>query len=137
MSTQVSYTITSNSFAESNAVESSTSIEKLNSILSRASNNTLSASNIQVKTVMITPTPPDVPLIEPGKAKSNILIIIVIVCVVVCVLIVIVVYLIYFKKRLPQETYNVPGGGYNIVDSQEHCPVCLYTIHHDYIMRPL
>jgi len=137
MSTQVSYTITSNSLAESNAVESSTSIETLNSILSRASNKTLSASDVEIETKMITPTPtpPDVPVVESVEAGANITIIIAAVCVGVFVLIAVVVCFIVFRKRLPNKNLNVDGGNYNIVDAQEYCPVCSYRTHHGYIMR--
>ena len=124
MSIQVSYTITSTELSETKTIESSISLEKLNSILSTASNNTLLATDIQIKTIIISEEIPDVTLTIVTKDAT---IMIVVICVAVAVTAIVGILSIYFRKRLP--VTKLKGGEFNILDdSHEYCPVCSYAI---------
>jgi len=133
MSIQVSYTITSTELSERKTIESGISLEKLNSILSTASNNTLLATDIQIKTIIISEEIPDVTLTIVGTVETkDDTIMIVVICVAVAVTAIIGILFNYFRKRLP--VTNLKGGEFNILDnSHEYCPVCSYAIENSLI----
>ena len=128
MSIQVFYTIASTDLSESKAIESGISLPKLNSILSTASNNTLSATHIQIKTNTIFPRTPDViaTTVETVETKDNTTMIIVI-CVAISVILIIGGLFMCLRKSLAGR--KLESGGFNILDnSHEYCPVFSYAI---------